>query len=60
MLMLSPRWQSSRMSEQLLIVNEVPPPPLDDSSCWTSFETATLSVSLTASEAMQVNETYCR
>ena len=38
--MLSPRWASSRISEQSLIVSEVPPPPLDVSSCFIRLETA--------------------
>lgn len=41
MLMLSPRWASSRISEQFEMVSEVPPPPLALSSCWISVVTAT-------------------
>jgi hypothetical protein len=39
-LMLSPRWQSPRMAAQSLMVREVPPPPLVDSSRLCSAETA--------------------
>ena len=35
MLMLSPRWASVRMSAQLLMVREVPPPP-EEVSSWDS------------------------
>lgn len=31
-LMLSPRWASARISSQFAMVNDVPPPPLDEVS----------------------------
>ena len=40
MLILSPRWASVRMSAQSEIVREVPPPPLEVSSCFSRVETA--------------------
>jgi hypothetical protein len=39
-LMLSPRWASVRISSQLVMVNEVPPPPLAEVSRGSSEETA--------------------
>lgn len=40
MLILSPRWASVRISAQSEIIREVPPPPLDVSSCFSREETA--------------------
>ena len=40
MLMLSPRCASVRIEAQEEMVREVPLPPLEESSCWMSWETA--------------------
>lgn len=42
---LSPRWQSVRISSQSVIVNDVPPPPLDEVSRGSRDETAAIEES---------------